>query len=136
MKIRTFLLLFILTLYSCYRGKQQNDDTEEKGTVNAAEDTLDVLYRNSLNKVNSAEYREQLFHIADRYGEAGKVDKHLQVLRSINNLAAVQKDSMHLARAYRYIGDYYESVEITDSAFHYYVKSEQLYRLTKKDSVE
>lgn len=136
MKIRTFLLLFILTLYSCYRGKQQNDDTEEKGTVTAAEDTLDVLYRNSLNKVNSAEYREQLFHIADRYGEAGKVDKHLQVLRSINNLAAVQKDSMHLARAYRYIGDYYESVEITDSAFHYYVKSEQLYRLTKKDSVE
>lgn len=136
MKIRTSLLLLILVLYSCYRGKQQNDDIEEKRTVTAAEDTLDVLYRNSLNKVNSAEYREQLFHIADRYGEAGKVDKHLQVLRSINNLAAVQKDSMHLARAYRYIGDYYESVEITDSAFHYYVKSEQLYRLTKKDSVE
>lgn len=136
MKINTFLLLFVLTLYSCNRGQQEKDSPEKKLSVPTVEDSLDALYYNTGNSENSVTYREQLFDIADRYNETGKIAKHLQVLRSINNLAAAQQDSMHLAKAYRYIGDYYESVEITDSAFHYYVKSEQLYRLTKKDSVE
>lgn len=136
MKINTFLLLFVLTLYSCYQGQREKNGSEKDLQTSTAEDSLDALYRNIDNQGNSFSYREQLFDIADRYGEAGKVAKHLQVLRSINSLAAAQQDSLHLAKAYRYIGDYYESVEMTDSAFHYYVKSEQLYRLTKKDSVE
>lgn len=136
MKIKLFLLLLTVSLFSCNQKQSLQKDHVKDLHLHSVEDSLNALYSAILNKKNSAEAREQLFGVADRYGETGNVAQYLKVLKSLSHLASKQHDSMQLARTYRYLGDYFESSEIKDSAFHYYVKAEQLYRLTRKDSVE
>ena len=80
----------------------------------------------SINKVN-------LFKVANRYYNMddwkGYFDTSKLILeRSINN-----NDTTHIAKAYTYLGDYYTSKNISDSAFMYYFKAEKLYVKTNNN---
>lgn len=75
----------------------------------------------SLNKVN-------LFKVANRYFNMNDLESYggiskLIITRSINS-----NDSINLAKAYTYLGDYYSRKSISDSAFLVYFKAEKMYK--------
>jgi len=74
----------------------------------------------SLNKVN-------LFKIANRYYNMNDWKSYKQTTKLILERAQNSKDSVHMAKAYSYLGDYYESQSISDSAFLNYFKAEKIY---------
>lgn len=79
----------------------------------------------SLNKVN-------LFKVANRYYNMSDWKAYLQTTKLILVRAKKSKDSVHTAKAYTYLGDYYLSQSVSDSAFMNYFKAEKLY-LKMKD---
>ncbi|TDO98381.1 tetratricopeptide repeat-containing sensor histidine kinase [Flavobacterium sp. 245] len=74
----------------------------------------------SLNKVN-------LFKIANRYYNMSDWKGYLRTTNLILERAEKSKDSVHMAKAYTYLGDYYDSQSVSDSAFMYYFKAEKFY---------
>ncbi|WP_082815735.1 tetratricopeptide repeat-containing sensor histidine kinase [Flavobacterium chilense] len=74
----------------------------------------------SLNKVN-------IFKVANRYYNMSDWKSYLQTTKLVLERAQNSKDSVHIAKAYMYLGDYYESQSISDSAFMNYFKAEKLY---------
>nr|WP_294785700.1 tetratricopeptide repeat protein [uncultured Flavobacterium sp.] len=74
----------------------------------------------SLNKVN-------LFKVANRYYNMSDWKSYLNTSKLILERAEKSKDSVHMAKAYTYLGDYYLSQSISDSAFMNYFKAEKTY---------
>ncbi|MFD1601421.1 ATP-binding protein [Flavobacterium artemisiae] len=74
----------------------------------------------SLNKVN-------LFKVANRYYNMSDWKSYLKTTKLILERAQASKDSVHMAKAYTYLGDYYLSQSISDSAFMNYFKAEKTY---------
>jgi signal transduction histidine kinase len=74
----------------------------------------------SLNKVN-------LFKVANRYYNMSDWKAYLKTTKFILERAQASKDSAHMAKAYTYLGDYYMSQSISDSAFMNYYKAEKTY---------
>lgn len=74
----------------------------------------------SLNKVN-------LFKVANRYYNMSDWKDYLKTTKLILERTQKSKDSLHMAKAYTYLGDYYASQSISDSAFMHYYKAEKLY---------
>lgn len=74
----------------------------------------------SLNKVN-------LFKVANRYYNMSDWKSYLKTTKLILERAQSSKDSVHMAKAYTYLGDYYMSQSISDSAFMNYFKAEKTY---------
>ncbi|KAF2341350.1 tetratricopeptide repeat protein [Flavobacterium tistrianum] len=75
----------------------------------------------SLNKVN-------LFKVANRYYNMSDWKAYLKTTKLILERARASKDSVHIAKAYIYLGDYYLSQSISDSAFLNYYKAEKTYQ--------
>ncbi|KAF2080624.1 tetratricopeptide repeat protein [Flavobacterium sharifuzzamanii] len=75
----------------------------------------------SLNKVN-------LFKVANRYYNMSDWKAYLKTTKLILERARISKDSAHMAKAYVYLGDYYLSQSISDSAFMNYYKAEKTYQ--------
>jgi len=74
----------------------------------------------SLNKVN-------LFKVANRYYNMNDWKSYLETTKLILEKSKKSNDSIHIAKAYVYIGDYYGIQSISDSAFLNYFKAEKLY---------
>ncbi|RED24729.1 tetratricopeptide repeat protein [Flavobacterium cutihirudinis] len=74
----------------------------------------------SLNKVN-------LFKVANRYYNMNDLKSYGNISRLIVERSKKTKDSLNLAKAYTYLGDYYSSQTISDSAFLVYFKAEKVY---------
>ncbi len=74
----------------------------------------------SLNKVN-------LFKVANRYYNMSDLKDYLKITKLILDRTQKSKDSLHMAKAYTYLGDYYASQAVSDSAFMHYYKAEKLY---------
>lgn len=74
----------------------------------------------SLNKVN-------LFRIANRYYNMSDWSSYLQTTKLVLERSKNSRDSVNMAKAYGYLGDYYKVKSIADSAFMNYFKAEKLY---------
>ena len=74
----------------------------------------------SLNKVN-------LFKVANRYYNMSDWKDYIKITKLILDRTQKSKDSLHMAKAYTYLGDYYASQSVSDSAFMHYYKAEKLY---------
>nr|WP_281235535.1 tetratricopeptide repeat-containing sensor histidine kinase [Flavobacterium gelatinilyticum] len=74
----------------------------------------------SVNKVN-------LFKVANRYFNMNDWKSYLETTELILERAKKSKDSVHIAKAYVYLGDYYGIQSISDSAFLNYFKAEKVY---------
>lgn len=74
----------------------------------------------SLNKVN-------LFKVANRYYNMSDWKAYFNTTKLILERAEKSKDSTNMAKAYTYLGDYYLSQSISDSAFMNYYKAEKTY---------
>lgn len=74
----------------------------------------------SLNKVN-------LFKVANRYYNMSDWTSYREMSKLILERSQNSKDSVHMAKAYIYLGDYYSSQSISDSSFMNYYKAEKVY---------
>jgi signal transduction histidine kinase len=74
----------------------------------------------SINKVN-------LFKVANRYYNMNDWKGYFETSKLILGRSNSSHDTINIAKAYTYLGDYYIKKSISDSAFYSYYKAEKLY---------
>jgi signal transduction histidine kinase len=71
--------------------------------------------------------RVNLFKVANRYFNMRDWNEYNKTVKIVLENAQNAKDSVSMSKAYTYLGDYYSSQSVSDSAFFYYYKAEKLY---------
>jgi signal transduction histidine kinase len=80
----------------------------------------------SINKV-------RLFKVANRYYNMDDMAEYFKISKIILERSKISRDTANMAKAYTYLGDYYSSKDISDSAYLNYYKAEKLY-LNRNDN--
>lgn len=111
-------------LVQYYIGKIKSDTLSNTDKVHY----VDTLYTHLINAENDSLNRTLLFDVVREYFKLDQNQAYLLSSRQLLKLSSVQADTSHSAKALYYIGDYFECTAQIDSAFHYYSKSEQLYK--------
>nr|WP_315189948.1 ATP-binding protein [uncultured Flavobacterium sp.] len=84
---------------------------------------LDIIIEqpnDSLNRVN-------VFKVANRYYNMNDWNNFSKTVHIVLENSQTSNDTVNIAKAYTYFGDYYVSQSISDSAFMYYFKAEKMY---------
>jgi signal transduction histidine kinase len=132
-------------LFAFYGCAKKNSDIQ---TVVSSEDSLST-YLSKANDVNSApkkrqEYiqkaftivinqendslqRTNLFRVANRYYNLNDWKEYRDIALIVLEKAEISKDTASTAKAYSYLGDYYGSQGVSDTAFMHYFKAEKIY---------
>jgi len=93
---------------------------------------LDSLVNNSTQNRNDSLYRKFLFDLSDEYFYNNENKKSYTIAQKVLNLSLNAKDTVSIAKAYSYIGDYHQ-ISHKDSAYYYYQKAEKLNRLLNRN---
>lgn len=88
-------------------------------------DSIEQLIENS-NYSDSLKIKNY-FKIANRYFGVLEYEKYKEVTTKILEISKSNKDSLNIARAEYYLGDYYFSTSKNDSAYYYYLEAEKKY---------
>ena len=142
MKNVFYIILLLTVFFAC---------TKKNGaiqTVTTSEDSLST-YLSKANDFNSSQKKRQeyiqksfaiiisqpndsmnrvnLFRVANRYFNINNWKAYKETVQLVLVKSEESKDTLSTAKAYSYLGDYYGSQGIADSAFLCYFKSEKLY---------
>ncbi|SFB01142.1 Histidine kinase [Flavobacterium swingsii] len=79
------------------------------------------------NKTNDSTTRHYYFKLAGRHYNLNESEKYLNTCREVYALSQESKDSLGMAKALQYIGDYHYNKFTNDSAYYYYSKAEKTY---------
>jgi signal transduction histidine kinase len=141
-RIYYILFLFLVVFFSCTKNKVA------KQAPNASLDSLPIyltlandehlayVYKKKYNQKALAIILNQkddsintvnLFKIANRYYNMNDSQGYLETTNLILNRTKKSNDTVNMAKAYTYLGDYYGAKAISDSAFYCYFKAEKLY---------
>lgn len=132
------LLSFFLLIISC---QKKNDTIDYKNKItnvlnnldasNSKKDVkkriLDSLSQYLLTKNNDSINRNLIFKVINRYYALNTSDKYLKLTNKLLEFSIEKNDTIHIAKSFYYIGNYYDDKSQLDSAFSYYNKSEKLY---------
>lgn len=80
-----------------------------------------------INDKNDSLNRASLFKVANRYYNMNDLKSYKTISQLILERSISTKDSSSIAKAYTYLGDYYGSQFVSDSAFRYYFKAQKIY---------
>src|SRR5690606_5724124 len=140
MRIKVFIFFLSVLFISC--NKTHTDDKDyflkyDRSELNdkEKEKSLDSLYIHFIRQHNDSATRHSLFKTASRYERLGLDTKYYTTVNKVLHWASAKKDTLDMAKSLWYKGDFYNTKEQYDSAFHYYSQSEKLYRLSIKDSL-
>lgn len=129
-------------LFGCTKKKdidQKNSSSTDSLSAYlslANDDNMPYAYKNKYNKKafeiliekkNDSLNRVNLFKVANRYYNMGDFKSYKQTSNTILQRAKSTHDTVNMARAYIYLGDYYRSNAISDSAYIHYFEAEKLY---------
>ena len=141
-KIYYIVLLLLLAFYGCTK---KNSDSQ---TVSSSEDSLSNYLSKAndfnsshkirqeyiqkafaviINQPNDSMNRVNLFRVANRYYNINNWKDYKETVHIVLEKAVSSKDTVNTAKAYTYLGDYYGSQGVSDSAFIYYFKAEKIY---------
>jgi tetratricopeptide (TPR) repeat protein len=136
------LLFFILFFFGCSKKK------EEKYEVNSSKDSLSIyfslandltvtlekreLFSNKafevvVNQENDSLNRVNLFKVANRYYNINKWNDYIKTVLLVLEKSESAKDTVNIGKGNSYLGDYYSSQMISDSAFQFYSNAEKIY---------
>ncbi|TPG33429.1 sensor histidine kinase [Flavobacterium pectinovorum] len=143
MKKHSQILLFlVLVLFGC------TNKTKKDENVNSSHDSLSIYFSlaNDINlplnykqkynqkafdiviaQKNDSLNRVNLFKVANRYYNMSDWKSYQKVSKLILERSIDSKDSSSIAKVYTYLGDYYQSQMVSDSAFLNYFKAEKIY---------
>ena len=131
-------------LLGCTTKKKEDKDV----SLNSSEDSLSIYFSlaNDINlpyhykqKYNQKAFeivkdqkddslkKVNLFKIANRYYNMSDWKSYQQITKLVLETSIDTKDSINIGKAYIYLGDYYTSQRISDSAFLNYFKAEKIY---------
>jgi signal transduction histidine kinase len=136
------LLFLVLVLFGC-TSKSRKDEN-----VNSSKDSL-ALYFSLANDINlPLKYKQNynqkafdiiiaekndslnrvnLFKVANRYYNMSDWKSYQKTSKLVLERSINSKDSSSIAKAYMYLGDYYRSQVVSDSAFLNYFRAEKIY---------
>lgn len=80
-----------------------------------------------INQDNDSINRVNLFRIANRYYNMNDLKSYLEMSKLVLERSKSMKDSVSTAKAFSYLGDYYSSQGLSDSAFMNIYKAQKLY---------
>jgi signal transduction histidine kinase len=80
-----------------------------------------------INQPNDSMNRVNLFKIANRYYNINNLNAYKETALVVLEKSQSSKDTLSTAKAYSYLGDYFGSQSVSDSAFLYYFKAEKIY---------
>mgnify|MGYP000207953749 CR=1 FL=1 len=133
-----FYLIFFL-LFSCQKEYDRKMDSSlfqtdfyKKNSPVEKINFLDSLANNSIQNRNDSLYRKFLFDLSDEYFYNNENKKSYSIAQKVLNLSLNAKDTVSVAKAYSYIGDYHQ-ISHKDSAYYYYQKAEKLNRLLNRN---
>ena len=86
-----------------------------------------------INQANDSLGRVNLFKVANRYYNLNNWKGYKETVKLVLEKSESSKDTVKIAKAYTYLGDYFQSQGIVDSAFSYYFKAEKMF-ITLKDN--
>lgn len=147
--LRTFFILLLLAFaLSCYNKDHlvSNDQVQDSVNyyINLAYDIdyisdadLDYLkkaqYFNDRRSIDSLHFINN-FYISFIYSNYGLDEEYKKVNQKVLEEASSIKDTMNMALAYSYIGEYYDKSLKPDSALIYYQNAEKLFGKLRKNS--
>jgi len=143
LKKKYFILLFLSFIFSCTKKNEtyQNTASSEDSLssyLSLANDirlphefkqkynqkAFDIIINQKNDSINTV----NLFKVANRYYNMNDWKNFRQTSKLILERTQDKNDTVNIAKAYTYLGDYYDAKAISDSAFIYYFKAEKLYR--------
>ncbi|PVX46150.1 histidine kinase [Flavobacterium sp. 103] len=141
-KINYILIFFLVIFFGCNKKKVAIENSNPKKDslpiylTLANDDHLPFTYKkkynqkafdiimnqkdDSINKIN-------LFKVANRYYNMNDWNGYRETSKLILERSQKSHDSVNIAKAYTYLGDYYSAQAISDSAYLNYFKAEKLY---------
>jgi tetratricopeptide (TPR) repeat protein len=135
-----FILLFV-AFFGCTKNKvakqtsKTSDDSLSTYLTLANDDNLPYVYKKKytqkalaiiLNQKDDSINKVNLFKVANRYYNMSDWKSYLETSKLILERSKKSNDTVNLAKAYTYLGDYYLEKSISDSAFYNYFKAEKL----------
>jgi len=80
-----------------------------------------------MNQPNDSMNRVYLFRVANRYYNINNWREYRKTVQLVLKKSEQSKDTVSSAKAYTYLGDFYGSQSVSDSAFMCYFKAEKMY---------
>ena len=108
---------------STYLSKANDFSSTTKKRQEYIQKAFDIV----INQENDSLQRANLFRVANRYYNLNKWQEYRKISLIVLEKSETSKDSVSTSKVYSYLGDYYGSQGVSDSAFLYYYKSEKLY---------
>ncbi len=137
MRIISFFALCFLFFISCkdkshnlnYTNLTQKIRKIENDSITYKEKNkrLDSIYSKYIKNVNEEANRNILFTIAGVAYNIDYKDLYFKSTNSLIQLSKKEKDTAHIAKAYHYLGDYYEDIYRLDSAYAAYSYASKYY---------
>jgi signal transduction histidine kinase len=136
------ILLSLLAFFGCTKKDLANQTTapssdslttymskanDFSSTTKKRQDYIQKAFTIIINQENDSLQRVNLFRVANRYYNLNDWKKYQGIAQIILEKAISSKDTVSTAKAYSYLGDYYGSQGVSDSAFMYYFKAEKIY---------
>jgi len=141
LKKRHLLLFLLVLLFSCSKKKKQfisektTSDSlayfmkeSNKTNVNSEKaKALGKAYKIISNKKNTKSKRDTLFSIAFQYYNLQDWENFNKANSFLLKESKSVKDSINIAKSYRYKANYLKKIKSYDSSFYYYLKAEKIY---------
>jgi signal transduction histidine kinase len=80
-----------------------------------------------INQANDSMNRVNLFRVANRYYNINNWKEYKETVQLVLEKSKISRDTINTAKAFTYLGDYYGSQGVSDSAYMYFFKGERLY---------
>jgi signal transduction histidine kinase len=113
-----------------YLSKANDFNTSTKKRENYIQKAYEIVMEESNDSIQIA----NLFRIANRYYNLNNWKKYGNISRIVLEKSLSRKDTLSIAKAYSYLGDYFGSQGVSDSAFLHYFKAEKIY-VKKQDNL-
>lgn len=137
-----WLCLFFLSL-ACQDNKNYENNQDIDLVLEKAND-FKLAKSQRIKLINQAEIilldskndsitRSRYLKLAGRYFNINDYDNYLKASRKLYKMSSEQNDHFYSARALSYIGDYYYSKFINDSAYYYFTKAEKAFKVLNND---
>ena len=135
-----FILIFVF--FGCARKKPENISVTSSADslsvyfslandFNLAKDKRLLFTKKAFNIVinqeNDSLNRVNLFKVANRYYNIKNWKDFNKTVHLVLKNSEIANDTINMTKAYTYLGDYYDSQAILDTAFLFYIKSEKMY---------
>lgn len=143
-----FFILIALFAYSCiddeakltenvnvdslnfYFEKANDESLDFKNRHSSADSILGIISKQTNDSLN----RKNYFKLANRYFNMNAMDDYRETTELIISNSKKAKDSVSLAKAYSYLGDYYGTTFESEKAYLNYYNAEKIYLNLKDDS--